>query len=300
MRLGSEGDFQEIRLSPDVEQVATTTKDGRVLLWDTATASIRNTLSDDELGPFGGGLGFSRDNSHLVLCTRPRDVQIRDRASGEVLADLHLPFEVSAPLVFLPDGKLVAAAGHDGTVQLAEWATGEQKATVHESSLAVHHLDVSQSGATIVWCDVDGWLRAWATDSGRLLATTKIGSRAQCLAISDDDQFVVTAHDENKIAIWELGTLQHVEDLVGPTIGINVLAFCPDGKTLAAGDAAGSVVLWDWVTKQQLITLIPGKTDGAPEPITALKFSSDGRTLAAVTGGSEPRVFRCSAPREIR
>lgn len=55
------------------------------------------------------------------------------------------------------------------------------------------------------------------------------------------------------------------------------VAFSPDGKTLASGDAGGTVQLWDAVTRQPVgLPLISGQAGG----VGSVPFSPDGKTLA--------------------
>src|SRR5262249_28868432 len=68
--------------------------------------------------------------------------------------------------------------------------------------------------------------------------------------------------------------------LKGPPLGFGglVLAFSPDGKTLAcgsSGDTQGVVTLWDLASKKR------ATLQGPQKPITALAFAPDGRTLAS-------------------
>ncbi len=58
----------------------------------------------------------------------------------------------------------------------------------------------------------------------------------------------------------------------------NSVAFSPDGKTMAAVDAAGGIYLWDIPASSPVATLPdPGK-----QTVVSVAFSPDGKTLAAV------------------
>jgi WD40 repeat protein len=66
---------------------------------------------------------------------------------------------------------------------------------------------------------------------------------------------------------------------------VYALAFSPDGRTLAAAGAGGTIRLWDAATQQEIGTPM---TAGSA-PVYALAFSPDGRTLAAVSSGATRR-----------
>jgi WD40 repeat protein len=57
------------------------------------------------------------------------------------------------------------------------------------------------------------------------------------------------------------------------------LAFSPDGRTLASGDADGQARLWSALTGQELLSL-----DQHPGGYTPIAFSPDGRMLATSCG----------------
>ena len=67
---------------------------------------------------------------------------------------------------------------------------------------------------------------------------------------------------------------QPLDDLLVPGSTVRSVAFSPDGRTLATGEASGHVGLWDLATGHQTATLTEGSF------IYSVAFSPDGRTLA--------------------
>ena len=48
------------------------------------------------------------------------------------------------------------------------------------------------------------------------------------------------------IGIRDIETGKLRRHLIGHTEAVNIVAFSPDGKTLASWGAGGAILLWDW------------------------------------------------------
>ena len=84
----------------------------------------------------------------------------------------------------------------------------------------------------------------------------------------------------SSVGIWlyDTQTYEAVSLLADNTDGGNVLAFSPDGRTLANGNGNGTVHLWDTVTGILRHTL-----EGHEGWITRVEFSPDGRVLVSAS-----------------
>jgi len=80
-------------------------------------------------------------------------------------------------------------------------------------------------------------------------------------------------------AWWNAATGQLVDTVLDPGgKAVNSVAFSPDGKTLATGDANGSINLWDIATgNTSAIMTDPASGD---QGVGAVAFSPDGQILA--------------------
>jgi WD40 repeat protein len=74
---------------------------------------------------------------------------------------------------------------------------------------------------------------------------------------------------------------------------LRALAYSPDGRTLAAGDSAGDIKLWDTRTDQERATL-PGRRG----IVKCLAFSPDGQTLASGSLGGVVRLWDVATGQE--
>ena len=67
-----------------------------------------------------------------------------------------------------------------------------------------------------------------------------------------------------------------------PSEGLDLVAFSPDGNTLASADSDGQIMLWDVASGQARMTL-PSQF---ASPVSGIVFSPDGNTLASVSDNS--------------
>ncbi|HEX7539742.1 MAG TPA: hypothetical protein VF358_05525, partial [Syntrophales bacterium] len=112
------------------------------------------------------------------------------------------------------------------------------------------------------------------------------------MATDEANRFLVTGSSDKTVRIWELSS-GNLLGVLRPPVGkggdgaIMAVAITPDGSTVACGgrtrdsEKTRSIYLFDRESRRML-----QRVSGLPESISYLKFSRDGRSLAAgLTGG---------------
>jgi WD40 repeat protein len=80
----------------------------------------------------------------------------------------------------------------------------------------------------------------------------------------------------------------------GDTIGIDAIAFRPDGRLLAVGDTHGTIRTWD-ISDLDHPQPVGAEQHGHTDSVTALAFAPDGRTLVSTSFDGSVRVWRLTA-----
>ena len=94
--------------------------------------------------------------------------------------------------------------------------------------------------------------------------------------------------------LWDMATRQPIglPLINGQGGAINSVAFSPDGKTLAAGDADDTVRLWNMATRLQICSPLTGHGGS----VTSVAFSPDGKTLASGSYDLTVRLWNVAKP----
>jgi WD40 repeat protein/serine/threonine protein kinase len=213
-----------------------------VVRWDVRTGARQGSWE------LTAGTGFSflhvSPDGQTVYVARHGEARVKayDAQTGQERFSLRGHSATVQSLAFSPDGRLLASGSQDHTIRLWElsrWKAGEPQPP---SRVISGHLD-------------HVWSLAFSPDGSRLASS---GSR------------------DGLLILWDTATGNKINSLAGPSRKWPLVAFSPDGATVAAGSEDGAVNFWDARTGRRQEPLYFGD-----RMVRAVAFSPDGRVLAA-------------------
>jgi WD40 repeat protein len=110
---------------------------------------------------------------------------------------------------------------------------------------AINAMALSHDGRHVITGSSDSTARLWDVRERRLLRTFKgHADRIWSVSLSADESRVATASSDHSIKLWNVETSDELMSFSGTNLPRRVVAFSPDGLSLAAG-SVGQVTIWN-------------------------------------------------------
>jgi WD40 repeat protein len=269
-------------------------KDGTVKVWDAHSDPESTTVVEAGREV----VAFSPDGSQFATVDKPRAVQIRDAATGQVVRTILAP--VSSSLAYSPDGRWIAAGCAGRTARIWE-VRSDREVSLDGHSEEVRGVAFSPDGTRLATVCTDQSVRVWDLSSHRVWSTgpgrlwPSNHSEPYGVAFSPDGRWLAAGSDDRIVRVWDADTGREAfEPLRGHTGVVRGLAFHPESRWLASSGEDGVIRIWDLATRGE-----PQQLSGHASPIWWLAFSSDGRRLFSASTDDTAKIWDFATGQEL-
>lgn len=286
------GGAMAVAFSTDNTVVVSGNVDGTVQRWDPTTGKpLGNSVPAHSNGV--RRIAFLPPDGRRFVSAGGRGIKFWDTHSGQVIDEWAEPADV-LEMALSKDGSRIAIARYDGSVQLADLASGRDIATLRGHDEKVASLAFSPDGTQLVGGGWRGAISRWDASTGRRVepALKQQGGSVR-LAFSPDGKTLLSTADGESVTQWDVHTwTPRAAALRGREWAFRGLAFSPDTKYIVSGQADGSVRFWDAGSGQPIGA--PLRRHASETPVNDVAFSADGKLVA--TAGSDRTVRLWPAP----
>jgi WD40 repeat protein/serine/threonine protein kinase len=277
---------------------------GELKLWDVQTG---HQLLDLRAHITVFALAFSPDGRRLVSAGADETIKLWDTDTGNEVVTLRGHFGTVRTLAFSPNGQRLLSASHDMTVRIWDATPLNGKTDSADLTLRGHEGEVadaaySPDGRYLVSAGSDASVTVWDAKTGKVLRPLR-GHPGIVLRLgfSPDGRWLAASGWANILTIWDTQAWVVSRTFGQRPNGYNYhVAFSPDGKLLAAGDASRSdihqriILIRDATTGDEIQRLGPYTWN-----IQALAFDPAGHYLASAAADSTVRIWDVRAGREL-
>ena len=211
-------------------------------------------------------------------------------------------------LAFAPDGSWLASSSNDGTIQIWNPATGEQRTLIDYRGFQVYALAASPDGQRLASVGHGVDFTIWDSESGEQVLVIPLPSDALVYTLSfspDGKQILAAGSPEGEqilaagdpgnggVLIWDAISGQPLDSINVPG-GAKGASFSPDGELIVSAGGDGVIRLWDVRTGAEV-----GEFVGHQEAASAVWFSPDASRLVSVGEDRTVRVWDVRSGEEI-
>ncbi|KMS97252.1 hypothetical protein BVRB_7g177000 isoform A [Beta vulgaris subsp. vulgaris] len=273
-----DGGCASILFEYNSSKLVTGGQDHSIKMWDTSTGSLNRTL----YGCLGSvlDLTITHDNKTIIAASSSNNLYVWDVNSGRIRHTLtgHTD-KVCAVDVSKVSNRQVVSAAYDRTIKAWDLQRGYCTNTIIFPSNC-NAICFGMDGRTICSGHVDGNLRLWDIQTGKLLSEVAAHSLAvTSISLSRNGNTILTSGRDNVHNLFDMRTLEVYGTLraSGNRVASNWSRSCisADDSYVAAGSADGSVHIWS-IQKGDIVSTL--KEHGSP--VLCCAWSGLGKPLA--------------------
>ena len=250
-----------------------------------------NGTADQALAYLARGVRKDPDNLQVRSLLLAR---LLHRDWARLLTTLHHAGEVHAAALS-PDGRAIAAAVDDGTVQIWQAPDGNPAGPPLRHAAPVTAVEWSPDGRRLATVAAGAFL--WDPTTGRLIA--RVGSEAAHAAhFSPDGRLLLVVaaapHRPRAAQVWEVATGRPAAPPLATPGAVLDARWSPDGHAIATASEDGTAQVWDAGSGQPLSP--PLRHTG---PVAAARFSPDGARLVTASADNTARIWEIASGRPL-
>jgi hypothetical protein len=278
--------------------------DGAIQVWDRdVLQGIRSGGRTSSVlhGHAGAVLALAwNDGPFLASAGSDRKVMLWSMPDGKISQTIASEGLVRA-LALAPGGKVLAAAGDDGSIVLFDTATAKSVGKLEGHRDWVIALTFSHDGKLLASGGYDGQVKIWDVASRKLLNSvmaraapskeqpTPVANAVRALAFSHDDKIVAVGGTDTLIHLLQTSDGKLVRSMSGHASSVTALGFHPGGAVLASASKDRTVRLWDAAKGTMLKSL-----EGHSSWVQGAAFVAAGTRLASVSADRTLRIWNLS------
>jgi WD40 repeat protein len=231
-----------VDFAPGGSVIASTDLSSTVYLWSPKTGAPLAQLAHEAGGHF---LAYGPDAKTLIAAGQGDAIAVIDLEAMRVGAELESPAgDILHTAISRDRSTLAAFTAHDRVV-VWDLATREVRASLRSAELhGSTCLAVAPDGRAVILGRADGRLTRWSLPADVLAGERQAhDGPVRFVTFSPDGELIASCGPDQLVRAWEALELSPAGYRPMPGRP-GLMAFAPDGKTLAVDDGAGELRLW--------------------------------------------------------
>ena len=288
-----EKDVTEVSWSPNGRQLASSSDDGTIKVWDVAG---RKNFTMLKLSSNHGvtNLAWSPDGKLIASGEASGQVKLWDAATHDLKQEFNGHASLVRDLCFSPDGRRLASASEDRTITVQDIADKEDSYTILSPS-PVHALAWSSGeGGRLISGNWDGTVRVYDPRSRQAVKTLYgHNDRAWDIALSPDGKSLASVAVGGAIKFWDLSLPDDNLTVTDSNLRGDRSCAAWDGAGRLAISDENDLIVWDSLE-------VPSrKFSGHSGKLSCIRWSPNGKRIATSAFKEPARIWDAESGKTI-
>ncbi len=292
-RQAHEKDVTEVSWSPNGRQLASSSDDGTIKVWEVAG---RKNFTMLKLSSNHGvtNLAWSPDGRLIASGEASGQVKLWDASTHDLKQEFNGHASLVRDLCFSPDGRRLASASEDRTITVQDIADEEDAYTILSPS-PVHALAWSSGeGGRLISGNWDGTVRVYDPRSRQAVKTLYgHNDRAWDIALSPDGKSLASVAVGGAIKFWDLSLPDNNLTVTDSNLRGDRSCASWDGAERLAISDENDLIVWDSLE-------VPSrKFTGHSGKLSCIRWSPNGKRIATSAFKEPARIWDAESGKTI-
>ncbi len=229
-------------------------------------------------------------------------IRLFDAKTGKILRTFTGHSDAVTSVRFSPDGRRLLSGSADKTMRLWSVSSGQCEKVFYDHFHGVTAVEFFHSGEMGISTENDksvefdshggAIFHSWDMTTGKSLRVFEgHADSIKCVALTPDDQIVITGSSDRTVRVWRLNTGECVHVLEGHSDAVTALSIAREGGLAMSVSKDQQIILWEYITGKRLIHFKP-----KAGPIRCLSVFENGRFgILAIKGALQIVNFAAGA-----
>lgn len=276
--------------SPDNRKIASSSRDGSIIIWDSNSGSrlfelTLSSLSSERVFD----ISYSPDGLHIAAAYGDGNIRIWNTNTYQLEKELEVREFPAHTVSYSNNGRYIAS-GCSCDVILWDAQNGQMIFQFVGHRDYVEDVSFNKDDKYIISASADRTIKKWNIAEQKEEKTiTSTSGYVMSVSCSPNGKLIAAGYEDGSIKIWDFSTYKLVNTLIGHDRLVRSVSFSNDGKYIVSASDDRTIRIWKTDDGIEI-----KKLEGHTDRITSAKFNIGGNLIVSASQDRSIRLWDIS------